>query len=157
MLKLSLNRFKFSSNIYKRTLNTSNKRQLVPLQNGLIPNTSNPWKQQTDPNGSGLIYWWNSETNETTHLGSPKPQHWIETQDPNGSNLTYWWNPETNQTTALGESRPHYLQQYQQQQQSLPFQQQVQPVTFGRSLIHMVGLGFGVSFGIILIRVFLGI
>mmetsp|Transcript_21456 Transcript_21456/g.22182 ORF Transcript_21456/g.22182 Transcript_21456/m.22182 type:complete len:120 (+) Transcript_21456:65-424(+) len=96
---------------------SSNNHQLVPLQNGLLPSTNNPWKQQTDPNGSGL---------------------------------TYWWNPESNDTTSLGSPRPHYLQQYQQ------YQQVGEPASFGRHLFHMMGLGFGVSFGIILIRVLFG-
>jgi hypothetical protein len=128
-------------------------RQLVPLQNGLVPNTTSPWKQQTDPNGTGLVYWWNPETNETTHLGSPRPNHWIEVQDPAGSSLTYWWDPETNQTTQLGAPRPHFLPVTQQAQQTFP---PVQQVSFGKQMTHMVGMGFGMTMGMIAIRFLLG-
>lgn len=133
-------------------LSTSPSRQLVPLKNGIVPSTGNPWKQQTDPKGSGLVYWWNPETNETTHLGSLRPQHWVEVQDPNGSSLTYWWNPETNETTPLGSPRPHYLQAFQSPQHLQP----VQPTSFGGHMIQMMGVGFGVTMGFIVIRAILG-
>jgi hypothetical protein len=136
-----------------RGINNQVNRQLVPLQNGLVPNTTSPWKPQTDPNGSGLVYWWNPETNETTHLGSPRPNHWIEVQDPVGSSLTYWWDPETNQTTQLGAPRPHFLPTIQQPQQAFP---PVQQVSFGKHMIHMVGMGFGMTMGLMAIRVLLG-
>jgi len=32
-------------------------------------NNVNPWKEVIDPNGSGLVYYWNPQTNETTALG----------------------------------------------------------------------------------------
>lgn len=30
------------------------------------------WQEVTDPR-SGLTYWWNRSTDETTHVGAPKP------------------------------------------------------------------------------------
>jgi hypothetical protein len=146
-----LSRFKLRQTP-RRCLNTSHNRQLVPLQNGIVPSTNNPWKQQTDPKGSGLVYWWNPETNETTHLGSLRPRHWVEVQDPVGSSLTYWWDPDTNETTSLGAPRPHHLQPDQSQQ---PFQP-TQPMSFGGHMIHMMGVGFGVTMGFIVIRLVFG-
>ena len=32
-----------------------------------------PWEEHDDPQGSGLKYWWNTETNEVTRLGATKP------------------------------------------------------------------------------------
>jgi hypothetical protein len=94
-----------------RTTNNS-----VTVSNSLVlkdQNTkvANPWVETKDPKGSGLIYYWNPNTNETTALGAPKPRNWVEVEDPNGSALTYWWDPETNQTTALGAPRPSDFQQ----------------------------------------------
>lgn len=42
---------------------TQQQQQIVPID---------PWKEVTDKE-SGLTYWWNQETDETTHLGAPKP------------------------------------------------------------------------------------
>ena len=36
-------------------------------------NTSDPWVAVKDPNGSGQIYYWNKNTDETTALGVPRP------------------------------------------------------------------------------------
>mmetsp|Transcript_18061 Transcript_18061/g.21626 ORF Transcript_18061/g.21626 Transcript_18061/m.21626 type:complete len:222 (-) Transcript_18061:762-1427(-) len=33
---------------------------------------ADPWQPVTDP-ASGQVYWWNKQTNETTHIGAPKP------------------------------------------------------------------------------------
>lgn len=134
----------------------------------------NPWKQQPDPKGSQLTYYWNTETNETTQLGSPKPQHWVEVVDPQGSEQTYWWNPETNVTTALGEAKPHMFQASAvavsgpSQQQIRPFgirggldahhqqyQQMPQP-SFGKTMLTYVTLGVGMTFGMVLVRAILG-
>lgn len=34
--------------------------------------SADPWTEVKDE-ASGLTYWWNQQTNETTHLGAPKP------------------------------------------------------------------------------------
>ena len=41
--------------------------------------------------GSGLTYWWNKDTNETTVVGAPKPGHWVEVRCGRGvfTPLTY--------------------------------------------------------------------
>ena len=39
------------------------KQQIVPID---------PWTEVKDKE-SGLTYWWNQQTNETTHLGATKP------------------------------------------------------------------------------------
>ena len=36
------------------------------------PPPHDPWQAVTDKD-SGLVYWWNTETDETTELGAPKP------------------------------------------------------------------------------------
>ncbi len=124
----------------------------------------NPWNPVQDPKGSGLVYYWNKETNETTALGAPRPQHWVEVNDPNGSDKTYWWNPDTNQTTPLGASKPGantslvnvpessnaQVQPYQ------AFQQMQQPMTLGKSMRMYFVLGFGMTLGMIAVRVLLG-
>ena len=37
-----------------------------------IVSVEEAWTEVKD-NASGLSYWWNTQTNETTHLGAPKP------------------------------------------------------------------------------------
>ena len=134
-----------------------------------------PWKKQSDPKGSGLAYYWNVETNETTALGAIKPQHWVEVSDPNGTSTTYWWNPETDETTALGERRPNStanrgsitigghphqikpfigndsLDLYRQQQQH-----QLPPPTFAKSMLIYATFGAGMTFAIVAVRAILG-
>ena len=136
-----------------------------------------PWIEQTDPNGSGLTYYWNTKTNETTHLGSGRPQHWIEVEDPNGSSSYYWWNPETNQTTPLNSPRPslfplpptsnttsirtygvirpvisdNSIDAYQRQQQ-VPVQQQ----SFGKTMIVYATFGAGITFAMVAVRALFG-
>ncbi len=52
-----------------------NRNNLVPsasrtmLLNNQHESIANPWRSVSDPKGSGMIYWHNSQTNETTHLG----------------------------------------------------------------------------------------
>ena len=42
-----------------------------------LATVKNPWKQEIDPKGNGLTYYWNQDTNESTALGAPKPHHWV--------------------------------------------------------------------------------
>lgn len=135
----------------------------------------NPWKEQKDPGGSDLIYYWNTETNETTQLGASKPSHWIRVIDPNGSGQYYWWNPESDETTPLGFSKPansssvsvnstNYVKPFGQlvnttnsniqNYQSAP---QNQPESFGKSMVTYMSLGVGVTLGMMVVRVILGI
>ena len=135
-----------------------------------------PWVEQLDPNGSGQKYYWNPNTNETTHLGSPRPNHWVEVPDPNGSSGVYWWNPETNQTTAVGEPRPNLfasqstvvvsmtdagirpfgMSSNQLDTQRASQQQQVQPPSFSKTMVSYVVLGMGMTFGMVAVRAIFG-
>lgn len=67
--------------------------------------TDNPWKEQKDPNGSNMTYFWNSSTNEVTPLGSPRPRHWVSVEDK-ATGGRYWWDPESNETTAINAPKP---------------------------------------------------
>jgi hypothetical protein len=111
---------------------------------------ANPWKEVKDPNGSNLTYWWNTETQQTTALGQPRPAHWVEVYDQD-SKLSYWWNPETNQTTALGAINPNSSNNFILMQ---PHQQM--PTSPGNYLLRLVALGFSLSFSMILVRVMFG-
>lgn len=121
-----------------------------------------PWKQKADPQGSQLTYFWNTETNETTALGSTKPFHWVEVRDPAGSSLTYWWNIDNNQTTALGAPRPGMYDSTAlviPQQQATPFgymNQQGPPQTLGQSMKMYFAMGIGMSLAIGAVRALLG-
>ena len=66
-IRLSLTNFRlryfsrrFSGNNYKNNSITTST----------TPSITNPWKAVVDPKGSGLVYYWNPQTNETTALGS---------------------------------------------------------------------------------------
>lgn len=52
------NNIKNSSSITTSTTTTGDSR------------TKNPWEAVVDPKGSGLVYYWNPQTNETTTLGN---------------------------------------------------------------------------------------
>lgn len=124
--------------------------------------SQNPWVAVQDPNGSPMVYYWNKETNETTALGAPKPQHWVSVKDPNGSALVYWWNPDTDETTALGAPKPTMAIQLQVQPQQLqvPPAQQVysEPPreTLGSAMKSYFVMGVGMSLAFAMVRVMFG-
>jgi hypothetical protein len=127
----------------KRFVSSGSKKQhqlVVPEE--LRKSMKTPWVEVKDSQKSGLVYYWNRETNETTALGAPKPQHWVELRDPNGSELTYWWNPETNQTTSLGVPKPNTIQINSQFNQ---YQSISQPQSLGSRMKTYFALGIGVS------------
>lgn len=133
-----------------------------------------PWVEERDPAGSGLTYYWNTVTNETTPLGSGKPMHWIEVADPNGSSQTYWWCPDTNQTTPLGAPRPALFPQlavaHTGAQPIRPFttdmgvdayrpnhqQQRVEQPSLGKTMMVYATFGAGLTFAMIAVRAILG-
>lgn len=123
----------------------------------------NPWIEKRDPNGSGLTYFWNTETNETTPLGYPKPMNWIPVNDPSGSGLIYWWDPESNTTTALGEPKPAAIVPMSNTT-SQPafvrgpaFQQTVnRPQSFAGNMVTYATLGAGMTLAMIAVRAVLG-
>lgn len=135
------------------------------LKNQLL---RSPWVEKDDPSGSGMKYFWNQETNETTHVGSPKPKHWLEVKDPEGSELTYWWDAESGETTALGFPKPSYLDHNVSSTQgslgsspkvfgNLTDSRSQQNQTLGGSMVTYATLGFGMTGGIILVRMLFGI
>jgi hypothetical protein len=148
---------KFPNIVYNRSLSSSNKtptRIKVPQAINSTPEP-NPWVRTKDPNGTDSYYYWNPLTNETTPLGSPKPQHWVEVKDINTSS-TYWWNVETNETTPLGAAKPSALPTTNAY--SSPFvQSQQQPrQTLTSSMGSYFVMGFGMTLGIVMVRFFLG-
>ncbi len=118
-----------------------------------VTDVKNPWVEQKDPAGSNLVYYWNPETNETTHLGSPKPRNWLEVKDPNGSELSYWWDPDAQETTPLGASKPPSIVPVGNTTYIQPFgiQDNQQPQTLGSSMKTMFLWGAGMSFAFALV------
>lgn len=128
----------------------SNMIRTKPPAASSITRPQSPWVEQRDPQGSSLTYWWNTKTNETTALGAPKPIEWVEVRHESG--MTYWWDPESNQTTALGAPRPpSQLQTYRP-----PAFTTASSPSLGTSMLHYMTLGFGLSLGMVLVRVMLG-
>lgn len=127
------------------------RQMLARYEQGALATVKNPWKEEKDPAGSNLTYWWNPETNETTSLGASKPQYWVQVKDPAGSDSVYWWNVDTNETTALGSPNPNLFHSL-----STKNPNQLQPLSFGNHMVNMAALGFGMSFAIIAVRSILG-
>jgi len=87
-----------------------NNQQRSSRQEGRRP-VESLWTEVKDEN-SGLTYWWNEETDETTEVGAAKPMTysisqdpWIEVKDPQTDQI-YYWNQITDETTAIGEPKP---------------------------------------------------
>ena len=72
---------------YKSQLTLLNERTYTTKNISSNRSSYNPWKKVKDPNGSDSFYYWNTETNETTPLDSPKPYHWIDVEDKLSGNL----------------------------------------------------------------------
>jgi hypothetical protein len=126
------------------------------LAGTVIGNPKSPWVATKDPKGGAGLYYWNTETNETTPVGVPKPAHWVEVRsDKGGTSLSYWWNPENNATTAIGAPKPHYGQMMVASQ-SVGGVGDHQPMTFGGMMKTYVLLGVGVAFGGMAVRAILG-
>lgn len=124
----------------------SNLSTNIPSRSAL---TKNPWIKLKDPDGSGLIYYWNPLTNETTWLGSPKPQHWIEVVDKESA-LSYWWNVDTDETTLLDSAKPSpfpHLNMYAQ----LRAEEEQQYMMVGTMGAYFL-IGISLSFGAVLVR-----
>jgi hypothetical protein len=117
----------------------------------------NPWKPVKDKK-SGMVYYWNQETSETTAVGARKPEHWIELPDPSGNSaLTYWWNPETQETTALGVPRPTGQRALAAPVYGGSILTNTQPpMTFGKMIMQGAAIGFAFSFSFLIIRVLFG-
>lgn len=128
------------SNLVRRG---SKSTQLKPFKSA--------WVTQKDPKGTGLSYYWNTETNETTALGAPKPAEWLEVQTEGGQ--SYFWNPETDETTALGAPKPPSVAQVYS---ALPFTRPQQQQSLGGSMLTYLTLGFGMTIGMLAVRIALG-
>lgn len=71
----SLSQVKFLSSVGGRGRNLNRgglSRVKDKVEVAPKPKILDPWIQVKD-DSSGQLYWWNQETNETTHLGAPKP------------------------------------------------------------------------------------
>ena len=82
-----------------------------------MPKNRNPWKKIKDKE-TGLAYYWNQDTDETTSPGAARPRHWVQVRDKDTSGV-YYWCPETDETTAIGEPRPSYDDDLARQQSYL--------------------------------------
>jgi hypothetical protein len=56
---------------------------------------------------SGGTYYWCQLTDETTHVGAPKPNAWALVEQE-GTKDTYYWCEATNEVTAVGAERPRW-------------------------------------------------
>ena len=83
-----------------------------------------------------------------------KPEHWIEVKSDEG---LYWWNPETEETTALGAPRPPIFRQSLQNSSNYSNQFNPPPQTLGSSMKTYFFLGIGMTAGITLVRLAIGI
>jgi hypothetical protein len=116
----------------------------------------NPWKPVKDKK-TGLMYYWNPETKETTAVGARKPEHWVELPDPSGkTSLTYWWNPETQETTALGVLKPTSNRVITLKSGGNILTDPRPPMTFGRQLVQGAAIGFAFTCSFLVIRVLFG-
>lgn len=140
---------KFPLTFQKHSFSSKSSNSLVDLAPKPLSVTDikNPWIEQKDPNGTDQIYYWNRETNETTHLGSSKPRNWLEVKDPNGSELSYWWDPDAQETTPLGACKPPSIVPVENNNTYIrPFGIDSQPQTLGSSMKSMFFWGAGMSF-----------
>lgn len=64
-------------------------------------NNVNPWVEQVVPGSSGLKYYWNIHTNESTLPGASKPIHWLQVTDSEGLTKTYWSSHAVPKVTAV--------------------------------------------------------
>lgn len=146
--------------------NHTPRTQATSSSLAVVDATISPWEEVKVPGG---IYYWNKVTNETTHVGAPRPKHWVEVPDPAGTNATYWWCPETNETTPLGAARPsskaQHIVPYATVQNSIDIQprpgfihnrQQPAQESLGRSMVSYFTIGIGLSMGIAFARVLFG-
>lgn len=115
--------------------------------------TKSPWVETKDPNGSHLTYYWNTKTNETTALGSARPEHWIEVKSDEG---LYWWNPETQETTAIGALQPPSFTQISNSNSNYNHFNPP-PQTLGSSMKTYFFLGIGMTVGITIVKLIIGI
>eukprot|EP00808_Paulinella_micropora_P009923 g44602.t1 len=129
------------------------------------------WEEVSDQ-ATGQKYWWCQETDETTHVGAPRPKSWREVtvlDEGSGKEVSYWWCEASNETTAVGAPRPRAgdtavaapahpfpvtpltAAQRAQVAAMRQAQQQGQPVSFASSLgnAFIWGVGMATAFAII--------
>lgn len=124
-------------------------------------------KSHWDPvidKSTGGTYYFNKMTNEVTALNEPRPDTWVAVNDP-ATSLVYYHNPVTDETTQVGVPKPP---RYRVSTLILPTSSQPPQfsvntlhnrpaTTFAGGMIQYVVLGAGMTFGMVAIRVLLGI
>lgn len=166
-------RFQFFASKKNRVPRPSTSLAVTQKESNLVSipeeEIKNPWIKAHDPAGSGLVYWWNPKSRESTALGAPRPTHWVEVRDPSKeTSLTYWWDPETNRTTSLGAPRPDSLEFSRTNQPRGPILGHLgqpansgysnpPPQTLGQSMKAYFWIGVSMTLGILFVRILFGI
>jgi hypothetical protein len=103
-----------------------------------------------------MVYYWNTDTDETTEPGALEPQHWVSVRDDE-TGQDYWWCPATNETTELGAPMPHYLDTHLPRGNGSPYIGGAnEPQSFGGQMKSMFFMGIGMSLAFGMVRMVVG-